>query len=71
MTLEKELDRKRESLKFFYQMAQEALDAKDLEKTIEISAKSLEKAELENQSEWKEKFEAINSQVESDKQDYV
>ena len=69
MTLENELKRKKESLKFFYQMAQEALDAKDLEQAIEISAKGLEEAELRNQSEWAEKFDELNSQVESAKED--
>ncbi len=68
MTLESELKRKKESLKFFYQMAQEALDAKDLEQAIEISAKGLEEAELENQDEWAEKFNALNSKVESAKE---
>ncbi len=68
MTLEKELKRKIESLKFFYQMAQEALDAEDLEQAIEISAKGLEEAKLRNQSYWAEKFDALNSQVESAKE---
>lgn len=68
MTLEKELKRKIESLKFFYQMAQEALDAEDLEQAIEISAKGLEEAKLRNQSDWAEKFDALNSQVESAKE---
>jgi len=69
MTLENELKRKKESLKFFYQMAQEALDAKDLEQAIEISAKGLKEAEEKNQREWAEKFDALNSQVESAKED--
>ena len=68
MTLESELKRKKESLKFFYQMAQEALDADDLEQAIEISARGLEEAELKNQDEWAEKFEELNSQVESAKE---
>ena len=68
MTLESELKRKKESLKFFYQMAQEALDADDLEQAIEISAKGLEEAELKEQDEWAEKFEELNSQVESAKE---
>ena len=68
MTLESELKRKKESLKFLYQMAQEALDAKDLEQAIEISAKGLEEAELENQKEWAEKFDALNLEVESAKE---
>ena len=68
MTLESELKRKKESLKFFYQMAQEALDAKDLEQAIEISAKGLEEAELENQKEWAEKFDALKLEVESAKE---
>ncbi len=68
MTLESELKRRKERLKFFYQMAQEALDAKDLERAIEISAKGLEEAELENQDEWAEKFDALSSQVESVKE---
>jgi len=69
MTLESELKRKKESLKFFYQMAQEALDAKDLEQAIEISAKGLEEAELDDKDEWTEKFEALSSQVEAAKED--
>lgn len=68
MTVENELKCKKESLKFFYQMAQEALDAKDLEQAIQISAKGLEEAKLENQSEWAEKFDALNSRVESAKE---
>jgi predicted flap endonuclease-1-like 5' DNA nuclease len=54
MTLENELKRKKENLKLFYQMAQEALDAKDLEHAIEISAKCLEETEINNTDESKE-----------------
>ena len=67
MTVKDDIDQKKQSLRFFYQMAQEALDAKDLEQAIEITAKGLEEAELENQSEWAKKFDALNSQVEKAK----
>ncbi|MFW9823115.1 MAG: helix-hairpin-helix domain-containing protein [Candidatus Thorarchaeota archaeon] len=59
MTLENELKRKKENLKFFYQMAQEALDAKNLKQAIEISAKGLEESEEQCESETQEKFEEV------------
>ena len=67
MTVKDDIDQKKQSLKFFYQMAQEALDAEDLDQAIEITAKGLEEAELKNQSEWAKKFDALNSQVEKAK----
>ncbi|MHA1987201.1 MAG: helix-hairpin-helix domain-containing protein [Promethearchaeota archaeon] len=68
MTLENELRRKKENLKFFYQMAQEALDAKDLEHAIKISAKGLEETEINNGDESKDVLEPESSQDESTKE---
>ncbi len=65
MTLEKELKRKKENLKHFYQMAQEALDAKNLEQAIKISAKGLEEGDTEDEEEWADKFDEVNSTLES------
>ncbi|MHA2036254.1 MAG: helix-hairpin-helix domain-containing protein [Promethearchaeota archaeon] len=70
MTLEKELKRKKENLKYFYQMAQEALDAKDLEHAIKISAKGLEENESENEEEWADEFDAIHSTLEPTQEIY-
>ncbi|MHA2180482.1 MAG: helix-hairpin-helix domain-containing protein [Promethearchaeota archaeon] len=70
MTLEKEIKRKKENLKYFYQMAQEALDAKDLEHAIEISAKGLEEGDIENEEEWADEFDAVNSASEPTQEDH-
>jgi predicted flap endonuclease-1-like 5' DNA nuclease len=69
MTLEKEIKRKKENLKYFYQMAQEALDAKDLEQAIEITAKGLEEGETESEEEWLDGFDAVDSKLKSEKKD--
>ncbi|MFW9895710.1 MAG: helix-hairpin-helix domain-containing protein [Candidatus Thorarchaeota archaeon] len=60
MTLENKLKRKKENLKYFYQIAQEALDAKDLKQAIEITAKGLEEAEEQRESETLERFDEVN-----------
>jgi predicted flap endonuclease-1-like 5' DNA nuclease len=50
-------------------MAQEALDAKDLEQAIEISANGLEEGDSENEEEWADEFDAVNSVIETPEED--
>ncbi len=64
MTLRQEkLPQKKMELDLYFNMANDALESNDIQKALNLSNIGLEKAELENDGNWKQKFSALKSQI--------
>ncbi|MFX0030657.1 MAG: helix-hairpin-helix domain-containing protein, partial [Candidatus Hermodarchaeota archaeon] len=61
--LENQIEREKKDLRSYYINAQKALDAKNLSQAMELSEKGRIQAELENNYEWIQKFNEINSKL--------
>lgn len=62
---------KRLDLKTYYKLAQDAFEAKDLSQAKQISENGLKQAQLENNGEWAQKFDSLNSELAQFYMDHV
>ncbi|MFX1304408.1 MAG: helix-hairpin-helix domain-containing protein [Promethearchaeota archaeon] len=54
---------KKRDLKFYYEMAQEAFQANDVNEALKISQNALQIAQSQNESKWVQIFDSFNSQL--------
>jgi len=57
------LTQKKPDLKFYYKLAEEAAQAYDIDQALKISQDGLKFAQSQNQADWVEKFDNLNSQL--------